>query len=146
MVSVDVKQHWTMLTHWSQLVPNNYVKPTFEDIKQHRKEGKRRYRYHSLLGKQCLLGGKETRPYRHRMSAYIIQQFETATNRQCHTEADQWKKRRKWRRNYAKRCRFQTVKSDAHRHDLKEKAQTHIGTVCAVIALDIFQTGVTSAE
>ena len=22
MVSVDVKQHWTMLTHWSQLVPN----------------------------------------------------------------------------------------------------------------------------
>ena len=25
MVSVDVKQQWTMLTHWSQLVPNNYV-------------------------------------------------------------------------------------------------------------------------
>ena len=24
-VSVDVKQYWTMLTHWSQLVPNNYV-------------------------------------------------------------------------------------------------------------------------
>ena len=22
MVSVDVKQHWTMLTHWSQFVPN----------------------------------------------------------------------------------------------------------------------------
>ena len=25
MVSVDVKQYWTMLTHLSQLVPNNYV-------------------------------------------------------------------------------------------------------------------------
>ena len=25
MASVDVKQYWTMLTHWSQLVPNNYV-------------------------------------------------------------------------------------------------------------------------
>ena len=24
-VSVDVKQHWTMLRHWSQFVPNNYV-------------------------------------------------------------------------------------------------------------------------
>ena len=22
MVSVDVKQHWTVLTHWSQFVPN----------------------------------------------------------------------------------------------------------------------------
>ena len=22
MVSEDVKQHWTMLTHWSQFVPN----------------------------------------------------------------------------------------------------------------------------
>ena len=22
MVSVDLKQHWTMLTHWSQFVPN----------------------------------------------------------------------------------------------------------------------------
>ena len=22
MVSVDVKQYWTMLTHWSELVPN----------------------------------------------------------------------------------------------------------------------------
>ena len=27
-VSVDVKQHWTMLTDWSQFVPNNYVNPT----------------------------------------------------------------------------------------------------------------------
>ena len=25
MVSVDVKQHWTMHTHWSQFVPNMYV-------------------------------------------------------------------------------------------------------------------------
>ena len=25
LVSVDVKQYWTMLTHWCQLVPNNYV-------------------------------------------------------------------------------------------------------------------------
>ena len=25
MVSVDVKHYWTMLTHWSQLVPNSYV-------------------------------------------------------------------------------------------------------------------------
>ena len=25
LVSVDVKQYWTMLRHWSQLVPNNYV-------------------------------------------------------------------------------------------------------------------------
>ena len=34
MVSVDVKQHWTVLTHWSQFVPNNYVSPTSEeDIK-----------------------------------------------------------------------------------------------------------------
>ena len=31
-VSVDVKQHWTMLTHWSQLVPNN-CQPTSEYMK-----------------------------------------------------------------------------------------------------------------
>ena len=24
MVSADLRQYWTMLTHWSQLVPNNY--------------------------------------------------------------------------------------------------------------------------
>ena len=30
MVSVDVKLHWTMLTHWSQLVPN-----TSTDIRGH---------------------------------------------------------------------------------------------------------------
>ena len=33
MVSVDVKQHCTMHLHWSQIVPNNYVNPTAEDIK-----------------------------------------------------------------------------------------------------------------
>ena len=34
VVSVDVKQHWAMLRHWSQFVPNNnYVNPTSEDIK-----------------------------------------------------------------------------------------------------------------
>ena len=27
MVSADVKQHWTMLRHWLQFVPNNYVNP-----------------------------------------------------------------------------------------------------------------------
>ena len=31
-VSVDVKQHWTMLTHWSQVCPK-YVNLTSEDIK-----------------------------------------------------------------------------------------------------------------
>ena len=34
-VSVDVKQYLTMLTHWSQLVPNNLCQPTSEDIQQH---------------------------------------------------------------------------------------------------------------
>ena len=28
MVSVDVKQHRTVLRHWSQFVANNYVNPT----------------------------------------------------------------------------------------------------------------------
>ena len=32
--AVDVKQHCTMLTHWSQFVPNQYVNPTSgEDMK-----------------------------------------------------------------------------------------------------------------
>ena len=35
MVSVDVKEHWTMHTHWSQFVPNTCVNPTSEDIKLH---------------------------------------------------------------------------------------------------------------
>ena len=34
-VSVDVKQQWTMHTHWSQFVPNNYANPISEDIKLH---------------------------------------------------------------------------------------------------------------
>ena len=39
LVSVDVKQYWTMLAHWSQLVPNiDICQPTSEDIKHHLKE------------------------------------------------------------------------------------------------------------
>ena len=34
MVSVEVKQHWTMHTHWSQFVPN-MSNPTSENIKLH---------------------------------------------------------------------------------------------------------------
>ena len=33
LVSVDVKNYWTVLRHWSQLVPN--MSMTSEDIKQH---------------------------------------------------------------------------------------------------------------
>ena len=39
VVSVDVKLWWTMLTHWSQLVPNTLCQPTSEDIKHHLKKG-----------------------------------------------------------------------------------------------------------
>ena len=37
LVSVDVKQYWTMFRHWSQLVPNMSLicQPISEDIKQH---------------------------------------------------------------------------------------------------------------
>ena len=35
LVSVDVKLHWTMHRHWSQLVPNMSADTTSEDMKPH---------------------------------------------------------------------------------------------------------------
>ena len=35
MVSVDVKQHWTVLTHWSQFVPNNLADIRGHEALQH---------------------------------------------------------------------------------------------------------------